>query len=197
MLILIDNGHGCDTPGKRSPDSRLLEWRYARDIAQRVVTLLVNSGFDAQLLVPEDNDVPLSDRVYRVNNECFMRGKRNVVVVSIHVNASHGTYGQWHDARGFSVFVSKNASVPSRSLAKTFTLLAEDRGLIGNRWVPGSKVWEQNLAICRNTQCPAVLTENLFMDNRADVEFLLSDEGRAAIAQLHHDAIMAYAAKWG
>lgn len=197
MLILIDNGHGCDTAGKRSPDSRLLEWRYTRDIAQRVVTLLVNSGFNAQILVPESNDVPLSVRVQRVNKQCLMRGKRNVVVVSIHVNATPGTYGQWHDARGFSVFVSKNASVPSRSLAKEFTLLAEDRGLIGNRWVPGSKVWEQNLAICRDTQCPAVLTENLFMDNRADVDFLLSNEGRAAIAQLHHDAIMAYAAKWG
>jgi hypothetical protein len=25
MLILIDNGHGLDTPGKRSPDDKFLE----------------------------------------------------------------------------------------------------------------------------------------------------------------------------
>lgn len=197
MLILIDNGHGQDTTGKRSPDSSLLEWSYTRDIAQRVVTLLVNSGFTAKLLTPENNDVPLSLRVQRVNREVLFHGTRGVLVVSIHVNASAGKYGQWHDARGFSVFVSKNASVPSQWLAAEFTTLAQDRGLMGNRWVPPCKFWEQSLAICRDTKCPAVLTENLFMDNRADVAFLLSNEGRAAIAQLHHDAIMAYAAKWG
>ena len=36
MMILLDNGHGCDTPGKRSPvwpDGRqLLEWEFNRDI---------------------------------------------------------------------------------------------------------------------------------------------------------------------
>ena len=26
MKVLIDNGHGENTPGKRSPDGRLREW---------------------------------------------------------------------------------------------------------------------------------------------------------------------------
>lgn len=30
MKILIDNGHGIDTPGKRSPDGRLLEYATGR-----------------------------------------------------------------------------------------------------------------------------------------------------------------------
>ena len=30
MKILIDNGHGEDTPGKQSPDGRLAEWAYRR-----------------------------------------------------------------------------------------------------------------------------------------------------------------------
>nr|DAT77576.1 MAG TPA: MurNAc-LAA [Caudoviricetes sp.] len=29
--------------------------------------------------------------------------------------------------------------------------------------------------MCRDTKCPAVLTENLFQDNKEDVEFLLSE----------------------
>ena len=33
MKILIDNGHGQETAGKRSPDGRLLEWSYNREIA--------------------------------------------------------------------------------------------------------------------------------------------------------------------
>lgn len=38
MKILIDNGHGKETPGKRSPDGRLKEYAYTREIADRVVT---------------------------------------------------------------------------------------------------------------------------------------------------------------
>lgn len=33
MKVLLDNGHGAETPGKRSPDGRLQEYAYAREIA--------------------------------------------------------------------------------------------------------------------------------------------------------------------
>ena len=39
---------------------------------------------------------------------------------------------------------------------------------------------------------PAVLTENLFQDNRDDVTFLLSDEGKEVITSLHVKAIISY-----
>ena len=48
------------------------------------------------------------------------------------------------------------------------------------------------MAICRETYCPSVLTENLFQDNLSDVEFLLSDKGREAIINLHVEGIINY-----
>ncbi|MGM9775752.1 MAG: N-acetylmuramoyl-L-alanine amidase [Candidatus Coprenecus sp.] len=53
MKILIDNGHGQNTPGKRSPDGRFLEFRFNRTIAKQVVEDLRDRGYDAELLVPE------------------------------------------------------------------------------------------------------------------------------------------------
>ena len=47
MKIIIDNGHGSDTPGKRSPDGRFLECKFNREIAARVVSDLIDRGFDA------------------------------------------------------------------------------------------------------------------------------------------------------
>ena len=38
MKILIDNGHGIDTKGKRSPDGQLLEYAQNRLLAGRIVT---------------------------------------------------------------------------------------------------------------------------------------------------------------
>ena len=88
MKILIDNGHGRETAGKRSPDGRLLEWSYTREIARRVVTALQSQNLYASLLVPEDEDISLAERSKRVNRVCSELGRRNVCLVSIHVNAA-------------------------------------------------------------------------------------------------------------
>ena len=44
MKILIDNGHSSDTAGKRSSDGRLMEYAYAREIAEMLVYELKKNG---------------------------------------------------------------------------------------------------------------------------------------------------------
>ena len=61
MKILIDNGHGLNTLGKRSPDGKFLEATYTREIARRIVADLLDRGYDEELLVPENEDIPLSE----------------------------------------------------------------------------------------------------------------------------------------
>ena len=63
MRILIDNAHGQSTPGKRSPDGRFLEFKFNREIAQLIVADLGDRGYDAELLVEEDDDDPDSGLV--------------------------------------------------------------------------------------------------------------------------------------
>ena len=67
MEIFIDNGHGSDTAGKRSPDGRLPEYKFNRIIASGRVSALRNKGLDAELLVTEENDITLAERCRRVN----------------------------------------------------------------------------------------------------------------------------------
>ena len=191
MVILIDNGHGENTAGKRSPDWRLLEWKYSREIAAEVVKRLKTMDYNAQQLVTEENDISLGTRCKRVNDICKHFGASNVLVVSVHCNAA-GADGKWHDARGWQACVSLNASTKSKQLACYLFDAAQAEGLKMRSPKPGQKWWAQNLAICRDTNCPAVLTENLFQDNLADVEYLLSDKGREAIVNLHVQGIINY-----
>ncbi len=191
MIILIDNGHGIDTAGKRSPDGRLREYKYAREIAAEVVKQLKAQGYNAQQLVTEENDISLGTRCKRVNDICKHFGASNVLVVSIHCNAA-GADGKWHDARGWQACVSLNASAKSKQLACYLYDMAQVQGLKMRSPKPGQKWWAQNLAICRDTHCAAVLTESGFMDNKQDVEFLLSDKGREAIVNLHVNGIINY-----
>lgn len=105
MKILIDNGHGRETPGKCSPDGHFHEYAYTREIASAVVAYLQYRGYDAEQLVPEFEDITLKTRVKRVNRWCDKLGRDNVLLVSIHVDAA-GSDGQWHDAKGWSCYTS-------------------------------------------------------------------------------------------
>ncbi len=191
MKILIDNGHGRDTPGKRSPDGRLREYAYAREIAQMVVDALRSKGYDAQRIVTEENDVSLKERCHRVNAICKQYGTRNVLLVSIHNNAA-GADGKWKSARGWSAHISLNASLASKTFARSLIKAADEQGLKIRRYSTEQPYWYQNLAICRDTLCAAVLTENLFQDNKEDITFLMSDEGKATITALHVNGIIDY-----
>lgn len=174
MVLLIDNGHGSNTPGKCSPDGQHREWRWARDFAERLCIALIRRGHDARRLVTEEWDVSIRERVRRVNDLCAREGSRNVLLISLHNDAA-GSDGKWHSPRGFSAYVSLNASARSRQLA---TLIAKRMGRAGvdvRKPLPLQWYWQQNLGLCRDTSCPAVLCENLFQDSRDDVQ-LLHDE---------------------
>lgn len=192
MKVLIDNGHGIDTAGKKSPDSRLFEWKYTRDIAKMLEEALKAEGIESERITKDSIDIPLSERTHKANRIA----RQGDVLISIHNNAA-GADGKWHSACGFSAHVSLNASAKSKALAKCLWDAAIALGLKGNRSVPACGYIAQNLAICRDTKCPAVLTENLFQDNAADVDFLTSDAGKKAIVQLHVDGIKKFIKTYG
>lgn len=190
MKVLIDNGHGENTPGKCSPDRRLKEWAYTREIAEMVVTGLRAKGIDTERIVKEIIDIPLSVRCRRAN-DIYRETEGNAILVSIHCNAA-GSGTDWLSAHGWSVFVSNNASVNSKNLAIVLADAAIGKKLFVRQPMAGQAYWVQNLAICRDTNCPAVLTENFFQDNKSDVDFLLSGEGKQTVAQIHIDGIANY-----
>ncbi|MDE6133950.1 MAG: N-acetylmuramoyl-L-alanine amidase [Muribaculaceae bacterium] len=184
MKILIDNGHGRETKGKMSPCGSFREWEWTRMFARALMQRLQADGADVSLLVHEDSDVSLAERIRRAN--AF---GRDALLLSIHNNAA-GDGSMWHRASGFSAFVAPRASPLSRSIAAALTRAAAAAGLAGNRATPPQGYWTASLAICRDSLCPAVLTENLFMDNRADLALLQSDSGVKRLLDIHLQALV-------
>jgi N-acetylmuramoyl-L-alanine amidase len=187
MKILIDNGHGSNTAGKRSPDSRLMEYAYTREIAERVVYELRKRGLDAERIVREEVDVPLAERCKRVNEY----KASEAILVSIHCNAA-GDGSAWMNARGWEAWTS----VGKTKADKLATCLYDAAGRAGFKLrkdeSDGDPDKEGHLYILKHTKCPAVLTENLFQDNKDDVDYLLSEEGKKVIVELHVDGICEY-----
>ena len=189
-IIILDNGHGVNTPGKQSPDGKLKEYKYTREVVQTIYNKLTNLGYKSTILVPEETDISLSERVKRAN-KIYNDNSKKAILISVHCNAA-GNGSQWLNAQGWSVFISQNASQNSKKLANYLANSANDYKLKLRIQSPGQLYWTQSLAICRDTNCPAVLTENLFQDNKQDVDFLLSNAGKETIANLHVDGIIKY-----
>lgn len=191
MKILIDNGHGVDTAGKRSPDGSLREYKYAREIAERVVSELKKQGFDAERIVTEENDISLKERCRRVNALCDKLGTKNVILVSVHCNAA-GNGSQWMNARGWEAWTSVGETTADK-LATCLYEEAEKEGFkIRKDMTDGDPDKEGHLYILKHTVCAAVLTENLFQDNTEDVAFLLSEQGKEAITRVHVKGIIKF-----
>lgn len=189
MKVLIDNGHGENTPGKRSPDGRLREWSYTREIADMVVFGLRKRGIDAERIVREDIDVSLAERCRRVNEY----KASEAILISIHCNAA-GSGATWMQGHGWEAWTS----VGQTKADKLATCLygAAEKLLPGmairKDMSDGDPDKESQFYILKKTNCPAVLTENLFQDNREDVDYLLSTEGKRMVTQIHIDGIIKY-----
>ena len=193
MKILIDNGHGIQTKGKRSPDGKLLEYAYTREITRQIVTILRSRGYDSELQVLEDDDIPLSERVRRTNAHCQVLGKSNVILISLHLNAA-GDGTKWMNATGWSCYTCKGQTESDRlatCLYEAATKNFPDRR-IRKDYSDGDPDWEENFYILRHSLCPAVLTENFFMDSLYDRDFLLNEAGKRAIVDTHVNGLTNY-----
>jgi len=180
-LFLLDNGHGVNTPGKRSPKwkdgSQLFEFEFNRDIVKRIAKGLDSLAIPHKILVPEEIDISLGERVRRAN------AIKNSILISVHANAGGGT--------GFEIFTSPGKT-QSDSIATVFCQECEkafpefkmrfDKS-------DGDPDKEADFYVLTKTKGPAILTENLFMDNETDCRFLMSEQGRQRIADYHIRAI--------
>ena len=196
MKILIDPGHGIDTPGKRSPDGLFREYLWNRQVADLILEGLVSAGVDASLVVTETNDVTLRNRVNRVNTICNRVGASNVLLVSVHANAA-GNGSAWMNARGWSCYTSRGKTKSDQvaeCLYDAFEAEFQDRK-IRKDMSDGDRDWEENFYVLQKSKCPAVLLENFFYDNREECAWMLQEETKKRIASAAVKGIIKYIKK--
>lgn len=216
MIIILGTAHDAATSGKRSPDGKFREYKYSREICAAVKAKLEAQGYTVYIDCPEDNvastqNAELTKRVKFVNDLCAKYGTANCIYVSIHNDAA-GSGSKWLTAGGWTAYTSvgkTNADKLAECLYDAaekhlkpyveYMTAGKKTGAYDAKQKPfrtdtsdGDRDKEANFYVLKSTKCPAVLTENLFQDNKADVDFLLSDNGRQAIINLHTEGIIQY-----
>lgn len=174
--IYLDPGHGGSDPGATGQgliekDLTLKIASFARDYLQ--------SHFNNALVRmsrTEDTAKSLTQRT----NEANRWGAD--IYVSIHINAFNGS------ANGYEDFIYNQLS--QRSEAAKLQLAIHEKVAPLFNTDRGKK--KANFHVLRESSMPAVLTENGFIDNRSDAEFLKSDNNLKKIGQAHGEGIAAY-----
>ena len=206
-VILFDCGHGYDTKGKMSPildklmkiwyefvdNNRFKEWKYTRVIGKDLVAMFTANGYDARLVVTEDRDISLKERVNRVNKICKEVGAGNVILISIHANAV-GNATAWMNGQGWEAYTTPGVT-KSDKLAECLYKRAEQNfkgRKIRKDLSDGDSDKEANFYIIKYSNCPAVLTENFFYDNKDDLTYMTSDVGHHAVLRTHYEGIIDY-----
>lgn len=163
-IIVIDPGHGGTDPG--ATGFGLKEKDLNLSLSLKIAGELLPYNCTVMLTRKEDIFLSLKERVD------FANSLNAVLFLSIHTNSGGGT--------GFESFIYTDASSLSRkyheiihskvaSYLKTFNL--PDRGMK-----------TANFYVLRLTKMPAVLLENLFIDNKQDVAHLKDTAFMAGLA---------------
>ncbi|WP_298832065.1 N-acetylmuramoyl-L-alanine amidase [uncultured Planococcus sp.] len=160
MKIMIDAGHGPDTPGKRSPDGRLREFHFNSAVAEEVKKRLVMDGHSVFFSHQNDVDVPLHERTALANR------LKVDLFVSIHANAMGNSF---NSANGLETFTYSRPQAVTRELA---VKVQSSLLLVTGRKDRGVK--QGDFAVLRDTHMPAILVECGFMTHKQEVELLKS-----------------------
>jgi N-acetylmuramoyl-L-alanine amidase len=165
VKIVIDAGHGFNTPGKRSPDDER-EWSFNNKVAQYAIAKLQTYN-DVEILRVDDptgkTDVSLITRTNLANEW------KADVYASIHHNALNG---KWGKHSGIETYTMDNPTANSKS--------TEIAGAIHPRVVMAMGISNRgmkqaNFHVLRESAMPAFLTEGGFMDSIVDITKLRDD----------------------
>lgn len=190
VMVIIDPGHGSDTPGKRSPKTKngeiFYEYQFNRSVANKLKSLLEANNIYTMLTVNDDKDLRLSERAQIAIEYAKSNPDKSCIFISIHSNAA-GSDGKWKNAKGWSVYTTKG-NTESDELAESLYKAADtcftDRKIRKEK-SDGDSDYESDFTVIYLTDkyMPAVLVENFFYDNEEECEFLLKEENQERIAQ--------------
>ena len=194
-LIALDDGHGMNTSGKRTPpltedlyiDGKLVrkkgevikENEFNRAVVKYLAEALKRCGFDVLLVAPTDEDTPLATRVSRANNA------NADAYVSNHYNAL-GSIWQTK-AKGLVTIIHYNHQSKTKVLANNvheeLWKLHSDHNCTNYGVRTDTDISGYSLYVLRNTKMPAILTESGFMDNMTEVVDMLDTNFQQADAE--------------
>lgn len=159
--IMLSDGHGIATPGKRTPDG-YNENRFNKAVVNFLEPELERCGFVVKQAAPTDSDTPLKDRTDAANEwgaDAYL---------AVHFNA---LFDKWRDGEGGIETYHYPGSEKGKKLATCIHKQLMKGTKMKDRGVKGG-----NLHEVREPNAPAALIEAGFMDIKREADLMKSAE---------------------
>lgn len=175
LIPILDPPHGCDVPGKRSPDSRHLEYDWGRKICKLLEDELINLGFRVEYTNTEEREIGLSKRK-QIAESIKCLPDQTKFLLSLHNNAA-GADNNWHNARGVEIYTAPGQTKSDIFADIILNNLKEDFPTIdGFKYrtdlSDGDLDKEAKFTVLMGRGYSAILLEWLFQDNVKDLALL-------------------------
>jgi len=179
MKIVLDAGHGYQTPGKRSPNG-MREFEFNRDVANYTKQMLLNyENVEIIFTHSDERDVPLTERTDQAN-------RLNVdIFISIHANA-YGS-GGWNSVNGIETYVYTSRPKEAYEVANVI-----HKNLIEKTGRTSRDVRAANFHVLRETKMTAILCECGFMTNKEEAALLKTAVYRKSCAEAIVNGLVSY-----
>ena len=190
-IYLIDAGHGgidlqgnyVTAPNKMYDhgDFKIYEGEFNRKVASKLMALLKGERIKYQQIHDDIDDTPLRIRVERANNTDMLSYGR-CIYISIHANAGGG--------KNCEVYTSPRET-KSDPIAEIWAeeCIKEFGDGFRKDLSDGDMDKEAKFFVLIKTSCPAILTENFFMDNYVEAKKMITEEFQNRVAEVHFRAI--------
>lgn len=169
--IYIDAGHGGTDPG--ASGNGLREKDLTLKISKKIADILTEYEVDVKLSRTTDKALSLKQRTADANKWGAD------YLLSVHINAGGGT--------GYEDFIY-NGGVSANTVKYRDTIHDEVVKQLGNVRNRGKK--RANFHMVRDSRMPAMLSENLFIDTKADADLLKNDSYLNKIALGHANGLI-------
>lgn len=171
--VMLDAGHGgkdTGAPNRYGPDEKHI----TLDTTMRLERLLRRRGVNIAMTRRADTYPTLEQRSDLANRA------RPRLFVSVHADSAPN-----QRARGFTVYVARNASAQALAAARNVALTLEAAGVISRG------VKRADFHVLTQTNCPAILIELGYLTNRVDATNLSNSAYRQKLAQAIANGVVA------
>lgn len=179
-ILVIDAGHGGTDPGALSKDELTYEKNLNLKILLELKELLKNRDIKVYYTRINDDKIFLRPRVNLANDvDCDF-------FISIHCNSG----GDYKKINGTEILYYDHVhkGISSKDMAKIFSEEISKIVPLKNKGIIQMK--NDDVLILHHAKVPAIIVESGYMSNRSDLEYLMTKEGQAEIAEGIYNGIL-------
>jgi len=178
---------------RQSPNKNLDELTYLNRLTDDIILRLRESVKDTPFITITKLAGPMDQILTRLQTLTRITPPTSNCLIAVGLNSTRMD-GHYQAGKGWRVISNPESSQSSTLATALATAAMQTLGhrATSNLGTATSLAHINQTPILTATAIPAVLTLNLYQDNRQDAAYLLSSEGRQAIIDLHVKGISAY-----